>query len=1031
MDRDSKDLLPLDRELTFPHCILLKASAGSGKTHALTKRYVQFLLSERIKNNTLLNILAITFSNNAAKEMKQRIIRWLKELSLEIDESINAVKAVTTVSSVPLPEKAGHVLNQILQNYSDFNVKTIDSFMTSLFRASAVELAIDPDFEIMMDETYIFEYAMQKCIREMGLQEAETATIERVIDTITDRDGAFPWNPAVKLLKEMTGLYRKSSSLGVDLESAEQDGLKESLLEEIRGVIRRIRKVLEDSGLQLKKRSSFGGILELPEEEIRDEDVLKIKYNTVPVKRPSRNSSEVAFMAFEEVERLWEELKEKVSELALLYSLGYYNPYTTFFRHFMDELDRAKKLHNRILIGDINYHLSRYIDRNIVPDIYMKLGDRISHYLIDEFQDTSPIQWRNLYPLIENALSENGSLFVVGDIKQSIYGFRDADYRIMKSLEEEGPLPSVVQQTRHLNTNYRSHEEILNFAESIFKKRIHDTTLREAASATGLLDYIQQPREDFRGKGFVDFRLIERNNEEPEERRLLEEIIQDLLRRGYRYGDIAILTRDNYSVTQISTWLNEAGVTFASYSSLDIRKRCITRDIKNLLRFLDSPLDDFSFCKFLLGDIFGSTLREQGLSSHEISTFIFNANQETRDIPLYKRFQEAFPGLWSGYFEDLFRKVGYMPVYDLLCDIIKTFSLFSLFKEEESTLIKLLDSTVNYEGKGINNLKDFITLLEDSREDAEWTILLPDNNNAVRVMTIHKAKGLGFPVVILLLYGERLNRGIPYLFSETTEGTYLLKVNSGLAEKNHTLERLYEFEKKRNIANHLNTLYVALTRAERELYILAVKGRGEQFPFNILPEGSIQYGSRQHVSRQGEAASGIEEHPFYCGCIFNRFVEKTGQPLSYYEKKRGIIIHELLARVRWYDPEGVERVLSEYRANSLTGQDRAEVRKMLLGCMSYGPVREYFQMRQGREVFVEADFVDKKGNLYRMDRVVVDPERVTVMDFKTGREHEDALDSYRRQIGKYMEILRDIYGDRQVQGIIYFLDIPDVVILKS
>lgn len=1028
MDKYTTEVLPGDSDLLFPHCIVLKASAGSGKTHALTKRFVQFIISERIKSNNLQNILAITFSNNAAKEMKQRILKWLKELSLAFKDSLYEISSITTLSQDTLQRKAERVLDHILQNYSDFNVRTIDSFMTGLFRASSVDLKIDPDFEIIMDESSIFEYTMQKTIRKLGLKEEQSGLIERVIDSIDDRFSAFPWNPVERLLKEVKGLHKKSSFLGAELNTMQNNGIKEAIKEEIKDVILNMKKIIEDKGLELRQKTPLRRLFQLIDKEINDDDILSPSYRAIPVKKPSKGSSEEIHKAFEELNDLWSDLKDKISELAFICSLEYYNPYITFYKLFLMELEETKMMQNKLLISDINYHLSNYINENIVPDVYLKLGERIQHYLIDEFQDTSPIQWRNLYPLIENTLSQGGSLFVVGDIKQSIYGFRDADYRIMKGFEEEQPFLSVSPEVRHLNTNYRSHEEILRFTEKVFKEKVAGTPLRDAAEITGLIDYSQSAREEFKDSGYVDIRFVEKNEDVPQEKQLIGEIIGDLCQRGYRYGDIAVLTRDNYRVAQISSWLNEMAVPFVSYSSLDIRKRTLTLEIKNLLRFLDSPVDDLSFCKFLLGSIFKKAASEYKISHNEIAVFIFNEQRKKDTIPLYKRFKERYPEIWGRYFEELFRKTGYMPIYDLLSYIIKVFSLFSLFKSEEATLIKLLDATISYEGRGINILKDFIALLEDNREDGEWTILLPDDNNAVRVMTIHKAKGLGFPVVILLLYGERINRGIPYVFTEETERTYLLKINTNLADKNNTLNDLYRFELTRHITNLLNTLYVGFTRAMHEMYVIAIKGERDRFPFNILPE---EYKTqRLPENKKEKALSGVPSayhRPFYSDSIFDRFVESTDRPLTFYEKKGGLIIHNLLSRIYWLDSEDMDELIDEYVQENIVGETSIdELRARLERVILFEPVKEYFLKREGREVLLEREFVDSEGNLYRMDRVVVDHDRVTVIDFKTGHEKEDSLEGYRKQIRKYMNILRDIYTDKKIEGLIYFIDIPSV-----
>ena len=309
-----------------------------------------------------------------------------------------------------------------------------------------------------------------------------------------------------------------------------------------------------------------------------------------------------------------------------LYARSYYDPYLKLFGAFSETVEEIKKRQGKVFIEDINKQLSAYLQAEIVPDIYCRLGETIFHFLIDEFQDTSPIQWQNLLPLIGNVLAQEGSLFVVGDTKQAIYGFRNADYTIMKGCESKNPFPSAGHRALELETNYRSASRILEFNEEVFKKRAanHDE-YREAAERSGLKDYIQETGKEQTTPGYVQVERVERDADDPPERQRVQGLIEELGARGYAHRDIAILTAKNREVVDATTWLSERDTPFISYSSLDIRRRKVTGEIITLLRFLDSPPDDLAFATFLLGEMFDRNLQQEfGKITHEeLHEFLF------------------------------------------------------------------------------------------------------------------------------------------------------------------------------------------------------------------------------------------------------------------------------------------------------------------------------------------------------------------------------------------------------------------------
>ena len=1018
-------VLEKDVSIQFPHFIILKASAGSGKTYSLTERFVQFLLSGKIPQNHLRNILAITFSNNAAKEMKERILSWLKDIYFKDPEKIEKLSEIVSLKKEYLPDKAGAVIDEILKNYTEFQVKTIDSFMTSIYKASAIDLGYSPDFDIVMVPENIMAYAFNRFLRGVKEKTPEAEFLEKLLKIILESRGgesAYLWDPSKDFLKETVELYHQLSGIIKEAKIIDAGEEIESIKKEIRESAESLNSLIEKSGLTKSKGSSFYKILEI----VRGNDfpdLVNKGLTNVPVIK-SKKEGEIAW--YEKISKEWDLLGNKTKKYIELYATTYYIPYLKTYEAFKDILEEVKRREGAIFIHDINKKLSDYLEHEIVPDVYFRIGETIYHYLIDEFQDTSPIQWANLFPLIENSLSQGGSLFAVGDTKQAIYGFRNADFEIMKGLESKNPFSSALHNVKELGMNYRSLEGVVDFSKAFFKKVIaHHDKYREPASKSGLIDYEQRVKEDHEGSGYVEVIRCEKKDDEPAEKQKIQDLIKGLVQRGYSYSDIAILAYRNEDVVNITTWLNEIKVPFISYSSLDIRTRKITAEIVALLTFLDSPPDDLSFAGFVLGDIFRKVLeRNQKIELKALHEFLFKNRKKT---PLYKVFHEEFPEVWKIYFEDLFKSTGYLPLYDLVSEIYCLYRVFDHFKEEEATLIKILEVIKNFEGEGRNNPGDFLKCASDQEAgEADWTMDVPAGINAVKVMTIHKAKGLGFPVAIVLLYEEN-PRGFKFILDEETDGVHLLKINQQIMKASCFLQEKYEEERLKDLVNKLNTLYVGFTRAEEELYIIGVQGNRNQFPIDLLQTMDSQIGSkntpRLHPTEPGQEDLKLYHHPDPIKFPFAAIEE-----LNLEERLRGEFIRRVLYFVDGLDeniePE-LERIIKRVNDELKTPYPIETMKNNLLEFLNHEEIKPYFQAMPARVIRKEQDFSDPRGNLFRMDRVIFEEDQVTVIDYKTGTDKE-AEKEYISQLKNYIWILKEIYPNKKVEGIIAYVDLKEI-----
>jgi len=1018
-------ILEKDLSVPFPHVTVLKASAGSGKTYSLAERFVQFLLSDKIHPNHLRNILAITFSNNAAKEMKERILLWLKNLYFRDPEKTEEFAEIVSLEKEDIAEKAGATIDGILKNYTEFQVKTIDSFMTSIYKASAVDLGYSPDFDIVLDPKEIMAYAFDRFLRRVREKTPEAEFLEKLLEVIVENRGggsAYLWDPSQVLLEEIVELYNKLSGIVKEAKTVDAEGRMESIKNEIRETAESLNGSIEASGLTKSRGSSFYKILEMVRGNAFP-DLVDKGLSSVPVIKPKK---ETEMTQYEKISEQWGFLGRHIKKYIELYAAAYYGPFLRTYEAFKDIVEESKKREGAIFIHDVNKKLSDYLNHEIVPDVYFRIGETIYHYLIDEFQDTSPIQWANLFPLIENSLSQGGSLLAVGDTKQAIYGFRNADYGIMKGLESSSPFSSAHHHVKELEVNYRSLERVIDFSKTFFRKVIAlDEQYREPARRSGLMDYEQRVEKGHRDSGYVEVIRCEKKEGELPEKNEIQDLIKALIERGYSWSDIAILAYRNEDVVNITTWLNEVAVPFVSYSSLDIRTRKLTAEVVALLTFLDSPPDDLSFAGFILGDIFRKAFEkgEKVLELRVVHEFLFRNRKKP---PLYKVFREEFPHLWETYFEALFKSTGYLPLYDLVSEAYRIYRVFDHFREEEATLVKILEVIKNFEGQGRNNPGEFLKYASgEEAGESDWTVDVPAGINAVRVMTLHKAKGLGFPVAIILLY-EEAPRGFKYILDEETDGVRLLKINQQIMKASTFLQEKYEEERLKDLVNKLNTLYVGFTRAEDELYIVGVQGRRDQFPIDLLKEMDSQTG-RKAVPRPRSPETAQERMVLYHPPDPIKLPFEAVEELNIEERRKGEFVHRVLYFVDGLEDIGpeLERIIERVNDEFMTDYPVEAMKRNLLEFLAHEEIAPYFRAMPSGVVKKEQDFSDLRGNLFRMDRVIFEDDRIFVIDYKTGTDKE-AEKEYILQIKNYMRILKEIYPDKHVEGVIAYVDLKEI-----
>lgn len=1016
-------ILPNDTEYSQVRNLVVSASAGSGKTTALTHRFVQLLLSDKIPNNKLRNILAVTFTNNAALDMKRRALDLLKRIAIGDEEALQGLGPLLSLKESALRQKAELMVEEILDNYSDFQVQTIDSFLVRVFKASALEFGFPPDFEIVIDGRELLDNAFELFARDVSKGSERAQLILKLVNLLVNVRGEgkkFMWNPYDDLAREVRRLY--GNILNTSRPLVTEDPI--TVNEIAKNIVQRVRTLdaaITKAGVE---RSSYflNYLAEMSEHKLDHLLNLPSKiYNKGKTKKD-------VFERFEsQVEPLVAEIRSLLDQLVFHRARLYFQPYLQAHKFLEETLDQVKRRQGKLDLADAGYRLAQEINQEIVPEIYFNLGETIYHYLIDEFQDTGPIQWHNLRPLIDNVLSGGGSLFVVGDTKQSIYGFRGGDWRIMKQLMDENVFPSAPRNVKNLPFNWRSGERILEFTKKVFHEVVPSRITNGAEVVSGLKTFEQEPVEKLKGKGYVERSFILGNTDERPERENIVSIIRDCLARGYSRRDIAILTPENEDVVQVSGWLNEEGIDFIPFSTLDIRTRKIVGELLALLRFLDSPIDDLAFSTFVFGETFAKLLQEDGhaFRTEDFRQLLFVHRRSGVRRPFYTAFREKYAELWSTYCDELFGLSGYLPLYDLTSHAMKHLRVFTMAKQEESALVKLLEVVKNFEERGENSLREFVSFVEEDSADADWNIAVPPTVDAVPIMTVHKAKGLGFPVVIVLLYDVNMKYGNVYL-DESDEGIRLMRVVKDESEF-ASIASLWKNKELNARVDQLNKLYVALTRAEKEMYVLSVKYEKRKEPSAFLPEEGFEPAEKpipEPEKKPQELHAPLYHH-------HKKWRERVQTPwrIQLEETKRGEIVHRILARIEFLSDDlfaVLQKALDVEEKQSKDQFKKDEIAKVLTKFFQETEIREHFTNTDGRLVMNEQEFTHWSGKLMRMDRVVVDGERVTVIDYKTGAEQSDHID----QVKEYMDVLKEVYPSKRVEGLLAYVDLKLLTIVE-
>jgi ATP-dependent exoDNAse (exonuclease V) beta subunit len=760
---------------------------------------------------------------------------------------------------------------------------------------------------------------------------------------------------------------------------------------------------------------------------------------------PPLNKNKSAVISFL---KQWKHTHNLIHHLVELDAVVTYNPYIKLFHKMLELFQHISKQEDILFLEELNQKARLLFSDGVsIAEVYYRMATRFSHYLIDEFQDTSVLQWRNIEAMVEEGLSCGGSLFYVGDKKQAIYRFRGGEAELFDEIKQK--FESRYQTIPYaLRKNWRSQRIIVEFNNKVFsptnlKEAFHRMKIHEhIGSSTDAITHIfkvfegcEQEYKQQNSEGYVKVERIEANNKEERnglvKAKLLPLIDELCNTQGFSYKDIAILCRDNEEVELITSWLLETQMPVESEKTLNIKENHLIKEIISFLHFLYSPIDELNFSSFILGEIFSAAT---GISHNEITGFIFNLNSKRdkeTDFTLYRSFRNNYPKIWQTYFEEFFKSVGFVSTYELLVSVYECFAIMERFPQSQAFFMKFLE-LVKIKEEDYIDLGEFLEYLDDApQEDLYVTVVETDSTH---VLTIHKSKGLEFGVVILpFLYieitpetgGKNTNSYIP----DTKCGPLrLLRITQEHMKYSKNLAEIYQAAYLKAFIDELNNIYVALTRPKFELYIFIPRKIGQRTNSvcYLIPEGISELGKRQSYSKEAKEHRPLERLTPSKYEDWLKFVkDEFGDPRNLQNRENilfGNIAHAALSYIKNLSGQNknivIDLAIDNIRTIYPFVKDFTTVKEKVAQLIEKEKISPFFYISEGT-VYIEKEVVSSSGSTKRIDRLIVKEKEVWIVDYKSSKE---AREEHLQQLADYIGIIQEIYPKRVVDGFIVYLD---------
>lgn len=1064
---------------------IYSASAGSGKTFKLAGIYLSRLFLSKYNYR---KILAVTFTNKATAEMKKRILDQLYMLAKgEKSDYLNDLMNISGKNEETIREEANEILFSILHDFSRFSVSTIDTFFQKVIRAFAREAGLQSGYSIELDHSLI----LSKAIDEMIVASAEDTELQHWLTSyvMSNLEEEKTWNLKKGIMSLSEELFREEFR---NLDENEKKKLEDKnflreYIKKLKAVISCFEHTYIDYGKDCEKifldhelteemffqkgrgvpgyiRNVAGGKISEPNQYVRE-------VNSNPPRWSSKNPDPKLS------EALSAGLEHKVKETIEFYNKNIedYNtakailPHTYALGILTDVLLKVRQVtsdENSFLLSDSADLLSKLTKEDQAPFIYEKIGNSFENFMIDEFQDTSYMQWINFNPLINNSMGEGNDNLVVGDIKQSIYRWRNSDWKILNTIKEEW--------TDHkrfisipLRTNWRSRSNIIRFNNSLFSLiplQIDRSFAEDPEALNFSKIYSEAVQSDpvKENGGYVRIEFIGNDVEVPDRvngkkpqiiktwvDKVLEKlpsVIETIQSRGFKASDIGILVRDRREGALILRTMIDYGnrasleqkekynYNIVSNDSLTLANSHAVNFIIAVVQVLNNPMDNIARAQMLRSYLFAN-----GVENAESVSLSSDINNDSFNFYLPEGF---------GTFLD---KIRPLPLFEAVENII-SFSGIGRVSCNVAYLNTLQDWILNY---SLGKKADFQSFLEWWENTGRFkSVVLPANQDAAPVFTIHKSKGLEFKVVILPFLSWDLDHKPPkqpVLWVKPQKHPF---TGPGIVPVRYTrdLEGTifasdYKIEKYSSFLDNLNLLYVAMTRAKDAIYGYSPDTKGstvgiasamkEALTSDLNPAGdsgillSSMFDAEHKIFEFGDLPESIKKPDKKCEIISSDY------PVSYKpgslrlklhaenyfssdndiarEKIRyGKMMHEVFAGIDTSDdiPAAVRKLVIE---GKISDSDSYPLTVKLKELVSYPQVSDWF--KPGNKIMKEAAVLLPSGLVKRPDRVIITDDKAVIIDFKFGEENQHYYD----QVKQYSRLMKEM-GYIDTSAFLWFVD---------
>lgn len=1038
------------------------ASAGSGKTYTLVKEYLKIILTSP-KNDAYRNILAITFTNKAVHEMKSRIVGSLSEFAKD-EPSLKALDLMQDLvndtqdwdrklSLNVIKSKSQQIIKHIIHNYAAFDISTIDKFTHKVIRAFAHDLNLPMTFEVTLDTENLLTEAVDAIIAQAGEDDILTKLLIDFTMEKTDDDKS--WDVSREILETGRLILNENNRNEIvqfqDKSIGEFVEIKKKLAEICKGLEKETAVLAEETLLLIEKngidsKSFSRGTFPNHLASIRDG-----KFN--PKNKTFHEFDDIAINKTAKdralIENIIPDLLQLLDKIYKIFEkINFYKAFLknitplSLLNTVSNELAKIQEEQNVLSISEFNAIIQREIQNQPAPFIYERLGERYRHFFIDEFQDTSEMQWKNLIPLIDNALSgqddygNKGTLMIVGDPKQSIYRWRGGKAeQFIELSKDENPFNNPDKKIEHLDKNYRSYSQIIKFNNEFFRLIASEF---EQEDYKDLYENHSHQHTNAKKGGYVNISFIPKTEEIESEEEVLGKTdlyllatlntIQKVLREGFEYKDVVILTRKRDQGIAIANYLTEEGIPLLSSETLMIQNATEVRFVIHFLKYLKNNADLESKAYFLY--YIAVNLREQ-LALHD---FIAQGMQRTNE--------EDFEQWLSNFDISLsFQNIRKKSLYEAVELIVLKF--ISNKDQSQSAYVQyFLDIVLERDVRNQAGIADFLDFWD--KNGSKYSIPSPEGNNAVRIMTIHKSKGLEFPVVIMPFaeedYGRKPKDKLWLDADEMDlEMPKVLIDNSAAVEGfGENAKKVYGQKKQEELLDNINVLYVALTRAEEQLYVISnmnLTNKGEvkqgdmsSFFVNYLiskglfeeNKSEYEFGEKTKLSllvKHVDASKPIESVVEILEPKKVKIAQREALMWGTHQQESieyGNVIHEIMSFVK--SKSDVDVAVEKSVENGLIHVEQKEkVSETILKVVNHALLESFFA--QGDEVLNEQTIIQKEGRIIKPDRIVIDRNKeVLLLDYKTGAYQA----KYQKQLEEYQQAI-ELMDLKVVQKALVFI----------